>query len=175
MRAKKVKSNCIILTKDDLACIKSAFNKTKFTNKVKELCGEYVSSGLHRDVYVLKCNDNFVVKVERNMKNGDFANVCEWRNYINNKEWDWFEKWLSPCELISIDGRFLIQRRAYHKDKSEYPKKIPSMFTDTKYKNFGWIGKRFVCLDYSYIPFFIVKVGGKKMKKAKWWDPDRYY
>ena len=64
-----------------------------------------------------------MVKVERNMKNGDFANVCEWRNYKNNKEWDWFEKWLSPCELISIDGRFLIQRRAYHKDKSEYPKK----------------------------------------------------
>ena len=138
--------------------------------QMKILCGEKIGSGLYREVFVLKENPSFVVKVERDQSTGQFANVTEWRNYIDNREWKWFAKYLASCEFISASGRILIQRRLEHRDKKEYPKKIPAMFTDTKYKNFGWIGNQFVCCDYSFIPFYIVRKGGKKFKRAKWWE-----
>jgi hypothetical protein len=145
--------------------------KGKNLNQISKLiCDELLGKGLYRDVYVLRQNPDYVVKIERNLGTGQFANVCEWRNYINNKDWEWFEKWLAPCEIITYDGQVLIQKRIMHGKKKDYPKLIPAMFTDTKYRNFGWIGTRFVCCDYSFIPFYIIKTGNSKMKKAKWWS-----
>ena len=135
----------------------------------KKLCGELIGVGLYRDVYVLKQDSNYVVKIERDMSHGTFANATEWRHYINNREWDWFEQWLAPCELITETGQLLIQRRIEHRKRKDYPKYIPAIFTDTKLSNFGWIGDRFVCCDYSFIPFYFIKVGKSKMKRAKWW------
>lgn len=60
----------------------------------------------------------------------------------------------------------MIQKRVEHRKRKDYPKYIPAVFTDTKLKNFGWIGDRFVCCDYSYLPFTL---GKYKMKYAKWW------
>jgi len=135
----------------------------------KNVCGSLIGKGTYRDVYELKSNPDYVVKIERSMRNAMFCNVTEWRNYINNREWTWFEQWLAPCEMISQSGQILIQRRVSHKRRKDYPKYIPAVFTDLKLANFGWIGEQFVCCDYSFIPFYFIKVGKSKMKYAKWW------
>lgn len=132
---------------------------------VRILCGEQIGEGLHRDVYVLKQNSDYVVKVERDPSRTNFANVMEWRNYVDNKDWKKLSCWLAPCEMINETGQILIQQRVYHNRKrKDYPKYIPSIFTDLKLKNFGWIGDKFVCCDY---PLFIISEC--KMKYAKWW------
>lgn len=148
----------------------SKFIKGKNTNQiVKSICGDMIGVGLYRDVYILKQNPAYVVKIERDITNGMFANVTEWRNYINNREWKWFEKWLAPCEIISATGQVLIQQKVTHGKRKDYPKYIPAIFTDLKVKNFGFIGKRFVCCDYSFLPIFTVQLGKRSMKYAKWW------
>lgn len=133
---------------------------------IKFNCGEKIGEGVHRDVYELKTNPEYVVKIERDPSTGDFANVTEWRNYINNKDWKFLGQWLAPCELINETGQVMIQRRVEHRRRKDYPKYIPSVFTDLKLRNFGWIGDRFVCCDYSFMPFTL---GKNKMKYVKWW------
>jgi hypothetical protein len=147
---------------------KELIEQMRIVQLKKRICGKQIGVGLYRDVYVLKSNPNYVVKIERDMSTATFANVTEWRNYINNKEWKWFAEWLAPCEMINTNGQVLIQRRVEHRKREDYPKYIPGVFTDLKLQNFGWIGDRFVCCDYSFIPFFFIKVGKSKMKYAKW-------
>lgn len=146
-----------------------AFEKTinfRSASSVKRIvCGKFLDYGLFRDVYVCKQNPRYVVKIERDMSLGQFANVTEWRNFIDNERFTKFVKWLAPCRFISENGQFLIQDRVYIKPFSSYPSKVPSLFTDLKYQNFGFIGNQFVCCDYSFllnVPF--------RMKKAKWWN-----
>jgi hypothetical protein len=134
---------------------------------IKSICDEQIGTGVYRDVYVLKQNPKYVVKVERDMSKGSFANAMEWRNYIDNKDWNLLKEWLAPCELINETGEILIQKRVSWEGKcrKDLPKYIPDVFTDTKIMNFGWIGKKFVCCDYSSL-----LLGTKgKMKHAKWW------
>jgi hypothetical protein len=140
----------------------------KVNQIVKLLCGELIGKGVYRDVYVLKQNPDYVVKIEREPDYGQFANVTEWRNYINYKEWKFLAEWLAPCELINETGQILIQARINWdgKRRKDYSKEIPSVFTDTKLKNFGWLGDKFVCCDYS---FFCIYPGKSSMKKPKWW------
>jgi hypothetical protein len=133
----------------------------------KLICGKKIGSGVYRDVYVLKQDDNYVVKIERNMNTGTFANVTEWRNWINNKDWEYIKDWLAPIELINTTGNIMIQKRVSLEGKTleDFPKEIPALFTDTKITNFGWINDKFVCCDYS---FFTTIIGSKKYKRAKW-------
>lgn len=133
----------------------------------RNLCGQLIGKGLYRDVYIFSRDDRFVIKIERDQSRGSFANVTEWRNYINNKEWEVLSKWLAPCEAISRDGRIMLQwrvKRLVDGEKIKYPDKIPSVFTDTKRGNWGLLKGKFVCCDYSY--FLQCDF---KMKKAKWW------
>lgn len=144
----------------------------KTVNQVhKTLCGELLGTGCYRDVYVFKQFPDYVIKIERDMSTGNFANAMEFRNYINNKDWNLLSGWLASCELINVTGSVLIQERVYWdgKRRKDYPKYVPAIFTDLKLKNFGWIGERFVCCDYSFFPVFIIMVGKNKMKYAKWW------
>lgn len=136
---------------------------------IKEMCGEKLGTGLYRDVYVLKDYPDYVVKIERDMGSGMFSNAHEWRHWVQNEDWKWFSQWLAPCEAINETGNILIQRRVTHGKRKDYPKYIPTFFTDLKYRNFGWIGDQFVCCDYAFIPFYIVQEGKNKMKYAKWW------
>lgn len=133
----------------------------------KLICGELLGSGVDRSVYILKQNENYVVKFERNMKNGSFANACEWRNFIDNQE-TWLAKYLAPCVMITESSQFLIQKRAYHKRRKEYPKYIPVVFTDLKLTNFGWIDDQFVCVDYVF--FRNTGCNNNKYRYAKWWN-----
>jgi hypothetical protein len=142
--------------------------RAKILDKIiKAICGEQIGSGVYRDVYLLKQDPKYVVKIERDMSSGTFANATEWRNYIDNRDWNLVKGWLAPCEMINETGVLLIQKRVSWEGKrrKDYPKYIPDVFTDTKLMNFGWIGKKFVCCDYS-----LLLLGTKgKMKYAKWW------
>lgn len=134
---------------------------------IKAFCGKRIGTGLHRKVYIFKPDDRYVVKIERSMKGKQFINVNEWSNWEWVKEWVVFSKWLAPCEWISENGQILIQRRIQRivdGGSDKFPKKIPSLLTDTKYFNFGWLDGRLVCCDY---PFFVG--GDYKLKNAKWW------
>lgn len=131
---------------------------------IKNLGGELIGSGLYRDVYSIKGTNRYVLKVERDMTQSAFCNATEFRNYIDNREWKNLSQWLAPCHIINENGNVMIQSRVKHKDPKFYPKQIPNVFTDTKYTNFGWIGKRFVACDY---PVFIQT--SLRMKKCSWW------
>lgn len=134
----------------------------------KALCGEMIGKGANREVFVLKQNPNYVVKVEVNPSRGSFANVMEWRNYIDYSYVTGFCNYLAPCELITETGQVLIQRRIEFKKRKDYPKYVPAVFTDLKLQNFGWIGNQFVCCDYSFL--LLLGTDHKKMKYAKWWN-----
>lgn len=133
---------------------------------MKKLCGEHLGTGLYREVFVLKQDPDYVLKIEYDPSTGMFANVTEWRNWVNNKEFKFLAPWLAPCESINQTGQVLIQRRVSWEGKSrkDYPKRIPWVITDTKLKNFGWIGDRFVCCDYSYL----LEYNRNKMKRVTW-------
>lgn len=151
--------------------LKSAFNNNhnNVSVLIRKICGELIGTGAYRDVYIFKGDDDYVVKVERDMSNGNFANICEWRNYINNKDWNFLGKYLAECTHINQTGEILIQERVYHKDKTLYPKKIPKYFTDLKTTNFGWTKKgKFVSCDYSFFVMLTNSKGGL-LKNAKWW------
>lgn len=139
-------------------------NKT-LKQVIKNACGEKIGSGLFRDVYVLKHNPEYVVKIERDMSQAGFVNAMEWRNYIQHRDWTLLAPFVAPCEIINEKGNILIQRRAYAGRRKDYPKYIPAVFTDLKLSNFGWIEGQFVCFDYAYLKISI----NKTMQYAKWW------
>jgi len=141
-------------------------NKNKLPLRRKDVAGKLIDYGVHRDVYECKVDSRFVVKIERDMSTGDFANVCEWRNWINNKDWKDLAKWLAPCEIISEDGKLLIQRRVNFYKNRKYPERIPTIFTDLKKENYGWIGKQLVCVDYA---FFRMDFNDLRLRKVAWW------
>jgi len=145
--------------------IKVNLNTANLKTILKKICGEKIGIGLNRDVYILKADPRFVVKIERDPSQGMFSNVTEYRYYVQNIEWKFLSDWLAPCVAINETGQVMIQQRVNWEGKrrQDYPKKIPAMFTDLKFKNFGWIGDRFVCCDYSFMVF---ETG---MKKAGWW------
>jgi hypothetical protein len=134
---------------------------------MRHVCGEEVGYGLYRDVYLMKQDPRFVVKIERDMSQGMFANVTEWRNYLNNRDDQFIGPWLAPCETITETGQILVMRRVRHAPVEAYPNLIPSYLTDCKRTNYGFIGKRFVCCDYSFL-----LSNTRHMKKARWWDSE---
>lgn len=110
--------------------------------------GELLGKGVFREVSVFKFNPDYVIKFEYGNEREMFCNVSEWRNFINARHTQ-LEKWLAPCEFINETGQLLIQKRVDFNGK--YPDKIPWEFTDVHKKNFGWIGRRFVCCDYPWL------------------------
>jgi len=161
------------VTEDKLfRVLKRKFAKGDTVPGIKKLiCGRKLGSGVYRETFELLQDKRFVVKIERDTKNAYFTNVCEFRNYITHKDWRQLGPWLAPCIAINENGSILIQRRATIKGKkrSDFPKKVPAMLTDLKVTNFGWIGKRFVCFDYPFMPVTVRSLGKKGiMRVAKW-------
>lgn len=133
--------------------------------KIRHLCAEQLGSGQYRDVFVLKQDRRFVVKIERDFSTGEFANASEWRNYINNRD-DWFIRgWLAPIAQVTLNSQILVMRRARHGAIETYPRYIPAWLTDCKRTNYGFIGSRFVCCDYSFLTR-----ESRRMKRARWWE-----
>lgn len=135
----------------------------------KAICGERIGWGMHRVVYEYKHNPNYVVKIEYSLKDKEFANITEYRNWEYNKESP-LGKWLAPVIFITKNGKISIQRKIEHGFVNKYPKTIPVVFTDLKKQNYGWMDGRFVCCDYAYIvlDYLIIK---KEIQHriVKWW------
>ncbi|WP_287059492.1 hypothetical protein, partial [Algoriphagus sp.] len=45
---------------------------------IEKICGELIGKGTYRDVYELKANPRYVVKIERDMSTGRFCNATEY-------------------------------------------------------------------------------------------------
>ena len=110
-----------------------------------------------------KFNPDWIVKVEVTGK--DFQNAREWTIWKELEETQ-YAKWFAPCIDISRHGTFMIQHRTMMPTISQYPNRIPEFFTDTKYQNYGMMGKQFVCHDYGTLP--TVADWSAKMVKADW-------
>lgn len=134
----------------------------------KFILGKRLGSGVHREVYEYNLNPKeYVVKVGRD-EGGRLANLKEWMIWDEVRERPEIKKWLAQVFDISVGGKYLLMARAELGRKSDYPKKIPHFFMDTKYKNYGWIKGKLVCLDYASAA--ITNGFGSKMKKADWWE-----
>ncbi len=130
--------------------------------------GKKIGAGMSRTVYLCREDTSCVIKIESASKR--FQNVLEWEIWETVKHTK-LKKWFAPCIAISDCGTVLIQKRANAINKEQYPKKIPAFFGDTKYQNFGMIGKQFVCLDYGTCHIPAINKGlGKQMKKSKFWE-----
>jgi hypothetical protein len=138
-------------------------NLVHFINKH---CGKLLGKGLYRDVYELKGDKDYVIKIQRAMTQGDFSNALEWNYYQRNEDWDRLIRWLAPAIAIDETSQILVQRRAIFKTIDKYPEKMPSIFSDFKIQNYGWIDKKFVCVDYAGL----LLGNTLRLKRAKWWD-----
>ena len=113
-------------------------------------CGEYIGSGTTRSVYVFRYDPEWVIKIENDNACGD--NWAEWRVWSTVcHTTDGTKDWFAECGWISTGGKVMLQRRTKPLSTREkhIPEKIPAWFTDIKEDNFGWIGKKLVCHDYS--------------------------
>ena len=131
----------------------------------KLLCGKYIGSGQFRDVYLLKDNPRYVVKIDKGDELAAFPNVTEWRNFVNYESYKPIGRWLAPCIAINKSGSILIQARVTKAKK--YPRRIPACFIDTKKENFGIYKGRFVCHDYSFLSFKQVSLD---LEQVEWWS-----
>ena len=115
------------------------------------ICGDFLGSGIHREVYDYNLDPKYVVKIDISEECGD--NSIEWRIWNNVMHTtDGTKNWFAPCSWISTNGRIMLQRKTkplYDKFKN-IPEKIPAYFTDIKPDNFGWIGNQIVAHDYAY-------------------------
>jgi hypothetical protein len=132
--------------------IEKEFHGLSHAAIVRKFCGELLGNGFFRQVYVLRQNPNYVVKVVQPGEMLSFPNVTEWMNY-KDYQYTALQQFLAPCVMINDTGTVMIQQRANWagKKKKDYPKRLPSELSDFKYENYGWIGEQFVCFDYSFL------------------------
>ena len=127
------------------------------------LLGEFLGSGAHRKVYAHRLDETKVIKVE---DRGSFQNVLECEIWERSQDTS-LRPWLAEVHYMSPNGRILIMDRTYQ--PKHYPDKLPLLFTDLKYDNFGQIGDRFVCHDYGLTR---LEMGmNTRLRKADWWHP----
>lgn len=136
---------------------------------IKNGCGKLLGEGSYRSVYELKIDPRYVVKIEKDPQDGNFCNVSEYRNYMDYTYCEMVKKWLAPILTINETGQVMVQRRVKMKWE-DYPSHVPEWFTDTHPGNFGFIGNRFVCIDYSTIIHHKIPNSDKiiRYKKVDW-------
>ena len=125
------------------------------------LLGEVIGVGSNRIVHQHLVNSDFIIKVQRPKtlkKNKILNNIMEWQmwnRYIDTK----YEKLLCPCISISVDGIYLVQRRAEvlspgkHLKRSrtqwaQLPLEIRNYPDSRWYNNWGLLEYRYVLIDY---------------------------
>lgn len=139
-----------------------------WTDFLTLFCGDFLGSGIGREVYVLRTDPTKVVKIE--MRSESFQNVTEWQTWEALKNTH-CSKWLAPCQFISACGICLIQDRVDPLTDKHKRRKIPEWLTDMKTDNFGLIGDQVVARDYG-LPAKLIEMGafGSKLRKPEWWS-----
>jgi hypothetical protein len=113
-----------------------------------------IGEGATRIVYTIKGFDWLVMKKER-LKSTIIHNVleCAISDSVQHLHGDlkFIKDMHAKCYGALIDPQYslLFQQRVTLDAAGEFPEKLPSMFTDIKKNNFGWIGKQLVCFDYA--------------------------
>lgn len=130
------------------------------------LCGKWLGSGIHRAVYECSFNDKWVIKLALG-EDGRKMNLIEEKISYELGECD-LKKWFAKVIDVSEAGLLLIMEKAEMGRIKDYPGRIPHFFTDLKRSNYGWIGNRFVCVDYAST--IITNGFTSKMKKVDWYD-----
>jgi hypothetical protein len=128
-------------------------------------CGDLIGTGVARTVYNHAQDPKLVVKIEHYARS--FQNIIEWETW-KRVEMTEHAKWFAPCVNVSPTGIVLIQKKTAIKSTKHYPERIPTFFTDTKYSNYGFLGRQLVCHDYG-VHLLMEKGMRKTMRKADWW------
>jgi hypothetical protein len=140
----------------------ATFDQETWEDAFNVMCGNKISEGTYRTVFVCKFDPELVVKVEKEY--GTFMNIHEWRNWELLQDADHIKRWLAPCKFISPNGRVLVQYRTLPLYPDDMPEKVPNFLTDLKWENFGrWRGN-VVCHDYP----MVIANASYRLKKANW-------
>lgn len=140
-------------------------NNAIYEDAFNLLCGDLIGEGIHRKVFKCKLREDLVVKVEFDTNYRYFANVLEMKFWNDNEYYEKISNWLAPCEYLSPDGRILLQKRvAPILDANIMPKMVPTFLSDLKIDNFGLMGGRVVCIDYS----MTIPNPSIKLKSVEW-------
>lgn len=127
---------------------------------------EKVGEGAYRNVYNFFPDETLVLKVAKT-GSGQRQNILENVIWDEVKERD-IAKWFAPVVGISKGGKYLLQKKVEFGLKKDYPQMIPHFFLDLKYKNYGWLGNKFVCVDYAGT--VITNGFTNRLEKAEWWE-----
>lgn len=119
----------------------------------KKYCGKKLGAGCFRTVYEFKpAPDKYVLKID---KSDMLANIMEWKMWLVvamlNGNYTPIRESFAKCFGLIFKANYsiLVQERAdMSRPKKDYPKKTFHFMSDFKYPNFGFIGDRFVCVDY---------------------------
>lgn len=129
--------------------------------------GARISGGASRAVYDFPLLPGTVIKITSDPP----ANMNEWEVWKAVSKMDYsLKKWFAPCLHVSPTGHFLIQKKVKPLKKVKLPQKVPSLFTDIKVSNWGYIGKQFVCHDYQHLENAIFHSMGSMKDVSKDWD-----
>lgn len=139
-------------------------NDTCAKDFIKVFLGKEIGRGVSRVVYEHALDKSLVIKIE---EGGDwFQNVTEYRVWNELQYYKKMAKWFAPIIAISPNGVVLIQKRVEPTSLKDYPKQIPSFFTDIKQENYGLLNGQLVCFDYGTSLF--TKGFSTKLKNANW-------
>lgn len=120
------------------------------------LVGDVLGEGASRAVYALPSDPTLVLKVEHSGRT--FHNPTEWLIWEEVRGWP-ISDWFAPCLSIDSWGTSMTQRRTIPFESEEDFKlalkntrggRIPSVFSDTHYHNFGMLNGSVTCHDYGY-------------------------
>lgn len=138
------------------------------TDIFNRVFGKLLGRGAHRMVFeYAPAPRKWVIKVDVGNRNANIMEEETWAHVQYTK----MGKWFAPVSELSHGGRLILQRRCVMvTDKSKYPKKVPDFFTDLKYKNWGTLDGRFVCLDYANSLAMTKGLFTGKMQTANWWE-----
>lgn len=152
------------------ASVKEYFESNISRDFFDAVCGDFLGSGIGRNVFICAVNPGYVVKVETGT--ASFQNAVEWEFWEEMKDKPIGRKWLAPCYRISPCGLILIQRKTSPIPTGyKLPKKVPLFLGDMKTQNYGLLDGKLVAHDYGRSLCTLVwqrKMNG--MRNAKWWD-----
>lgn len=139
--------------------------KSMYSDLAMLMCGEYLGGGIARRVFSLRGTEDKVIKLQF----GDgFQNIVEYEVWEAVRYDKRLAPWFAPVHQISGLGQWVIQERTQPIQKHQLPKQVPTVFTDIKQDNWGWLKGKPVCHDYGTIMCRLFAAKSSKMRKADW-------
>jgi len=137
------------------------------TDLVLTMLGKKIGEGQTRTVYDYNLAPNLGIKIETGNTLHNPSEYLVWDDvkYLSG-ELAWVKDWFAPIKWISPNGKLLLMEKTLPMYGKLRPDKVPDFFTDIKFENFPWIGKKFVCHDYGFLCRRLLYT--KKFRKASW-------